>query len=217
MSALLVTLSRVNNAVYSPLDLPYTSLPVMSLPADSVSTMTALLPYIRSLCFAIAALVFLLRRAPKSPSGFHLLFIHRTREHHMNTATYDAHMHSSPSCPVCGKSFEAESTVAVLHCQHCFHPNCLSGWLDDRHDCPTCGDAVPEQLVWPIDSWAYAVPYWLRAVMCAHHQWLDVLFVAVSAVLLVLELALCVVGEGSVTALLLAGLTLRHSYNLHCQ
>lgn len=214
MSALLVTLYRLNDAVYTPLDLPFTSLPAMSLPADSVAVMTDLLPYVRLLCFLLAGLGFVLRQAPKQPTGFHLLFIHRTREHHMNTAHYDTRHHSDTTCTVCDKHFTADTTVAVLSCQHCFHPNCLSSWLDERRDCPTCGTAVPEQVVWPIDSWSYVVPFWLKSVICSHHRWLDGLFAAVSAVLLVLELVLCVVDEGSVTALLLEGLTLRHAYQL---
>ena len=192
----------------------YTSLPVMSLPDDNVAAITAVLPYVQLLCFLVAGLVFVLRKAPRAPTGFHLLFIHRTREHHMRPTKYDANSHADPACSVCDKAFTGESTVAVLPCQHCFHPDCLAGWLDERRHCPTCGEEVPEPIVWPIDSWAYAAPYWLRSVICLHHRWLDGLFVTVSAVLLLLELLLCVVGEGSVIALLLEAATVRHAYNL---
>ena len=212
MSTILLTLYRLNHAEHSLLDLPYSSLPAMSLPADSMATITDLLPYARLLCFLIAGLVFVLRRTPNHPTGLNLLFIHRTREHHMHSAAYDSHIHSDSTCLLCKKAFNSESSVTVLHREHCFHPNCLATWLDEYRGCPTCGVAVPEPLVWPIDSWTYAVPYWLRAVVCAHHSWLDALFVVMSAVLLLLELTLCVVGEGSVTALLLEALTLRNAY-----
>ena len=214
MSALLVALSQVNSAVLKPLDSPYTSLPVMSVPADTTATLEALLPYARLLCFLIAGLVLVLRKSPQQPDALHRLFIHRTREHHMATAAYDARTHSTPTCAVCEKPFTEQSSVATLHCQHCAHPACLSAWLDDSRACPTCGEAVAEQLVWPFDSWLYAVPFWLRDAVCAHHRWLDALFVAASAALLLLELALCVVGEGSATGLLLEALTLRHGYHL---
>ena len=43
MSTLLVTLYRLNDAVYTPIDLPYTS--IMSLPANDVALVELLLPY----------------------------------------------------------------------------------------------------------------------------------------------------------------------------
>ena len=157
----------------------------------------------------------MLRKAPKQPTPFHTLYIHRTREHHMNRVKYDADKDPNSACPVCQQPYKpAESTVAVLACGHCYHPTCLSSWLDEHRSCAECGAAVAEQLVWPIDSWSYAASYWLRSYVLSRQWWLDALFVLVSAALLLLELLLCVVGEGSVTALLLEGLTLRHAYLL---
>eukprot|EP00656_Telonema_subtile_P048903 TRINITY_DN5957_c0_g1_i1.p1 TRINITY_DN5957_c0_g1~~TRINITY_DN5957_c0_g1_i1.p1 ORF type:complete len:296 (-),score=30.98 TRINITY_DN5957_c0_g1_i1:192-1079(-) len=43
------------------------------------------------------------------------------------------------SCAVCLSEFAAEeSDVLAMPCEHLFHKNCLTPWLERRHTCPVC-------------------------------------------------------------------------------
>lgn len=36
----------------------------------------------------------------------------------------------SKQCPVCLKQFEPENSVKALPCDHCFHKECITPWLE---------------------------------------------------------------------------------------
>ncbi|KAK9013291.1 hypothetical protein V6N11_041305 [Hibiscus sabdariffa] len=53
----------------------------------------------------------------------------------------DLHSHEPPEydCPVCRCSFEPESEIDLLPCNHLFHKECLEKWLRYlRGTCPLC-------------------------------------------------------------------------------
>jgi len=50
---------------------------------------------------------------------------------------------SGEPCSVCHCSFNAGEKVTQLHCQHCFHPNCILPWLDTHNTCPICRAELP--------------------------------------------------------------------------
>ncbi|KAL9272552.1 E3 ubiquitin-protein ligase ATL31-like protein [Drosera capensis] len=42
-------------------------------------------------------------------------------------------------CAVCLNEFEDEETLSLIpHCDHVFHPECISAWLDGHVTCPVC-------------------------------------------------------------------------------
>jgi hypothetical protein len=44
----------------------------------------------------------------------------------------------SDACSVCLAEFEQGERVRVLHCQHCFHADCIDQWLCRHRSCPLC-------------------------------------------------------------------------------
>lgn len=55
------------------------------------------------------------------------------------------------SCSICQECFRGEA--ARLPCRHCFHPECVSKWLEKSRTCPLCRFQLPtdpacDQLFW---------------------------------------------------------------------
>ncbi len=43
-------------------------------------------------------------------------------------------------CSICFTDFDAGEMVAVLSCDHVYHPTCVQSWLTSgRNTCPLCG------------------------------------------------------------------------------
>eukprot|EP00163_Fabomonas_tropica_P004752 TRINITY_DN1419_c0_g3_i1.p1 TRINITY_DN1419_c0_g3~~TRINITY_DN1419_c0_g3_i1.p1 ORF type:complete len:378 (+),score=68.30 TRINITY_DN1419_c0_g3_i1:204-1337(+) len=51
----------------------------------------------------------------------------------------------APECHVCMDAFTAEDKVFTLPCEHTFHTSCLSPWLKDHSNCPSCRYQLPWQ------------------------------------------------------------------------
>jgi hypothetical protein len=47
-------------------------------------------------------------------------------------------MDTSERCCICISSFGLDETVEVLPCNHAFHEQCLTSWLNLRDSCPVC-------------------------------------------------------------------------------
>ena len=41
-------------------------------------------------------------------------------------------------CSICLAEMEAEESCKELRCFHCFHADCLDGWLRIENTCPLC-------------------------------------------------------------------------------
>lgn len=41
-------------------------------------------------------------------------------------------------CSICFEIFQFEESVTQLHCEHLFHKNCITQWLELSHTCPVC-------------------------------------------------------------------------------
>jgi len=48
-------------------------------------------------------------------------------------------------CPVCLETFEEGMTVVETPCNHKFHNNCISRWLQSHSTCPVCRASLTEQ------------------------------------------------------------------------
>jgi len=47
-------------------------------------------------------------------------------------------------CAVCRIEFEEVDEVVLLPCRHCYHPECISQWLQQKKVCPQCNKDVVE-------------------------------------------------------------------------
>jgi len=47
------------------------------------------------------------------------------------------------SCCVCRDEFELGAQGLLMPCQHLFHPQCLTPWLQQHNSCPTCRYELP--------------------------------------------------------------------------
>ena len=41
-------------------------------------------------------------------------------------------------CSICFEAFQFEESVTHLHCEHIFHKNCITEWLERSDTCPVC-------------------------------------------------------------------------------
>lgn len=46
------------------------------------------------------------------------------------------------SCVICLGEYEVGDKVQNLHCLHKFHQKCISRWIREKHECPTCRTAT---------------------------------------------------------------------------
>ena len=42
------------------------------------------------------------------------------------------------SCPICYVDYENNQQIKKLNCNHAYHENCLSIWLEKKKECPVC-------------------------------------------------------------------------------
>lgn len=45
---------------------------------------------------------------------------------------------SNGECPVCQDKFKLKQEIAIGHCSHYFHQECLGSWLSTNSSCPIC-------------------------------------------------------------------------------
>lgn len=50
-------------------------------------------------------------------------------------------------CPVCLDRFSSGQSVMCLPCEHRFHRDCLTPWLERHSQCPVCRANIPDQLL----------------------------------------------------------------------
>ena len=49
---------------------------------------------------------------------------------------------SSDSCVICLTEFDPHDETVLLPCNHIYHCTCLSHWIADHNDCPTCRNPI---------------------------------------------------------------------------
>lgn len=55
------------------------------------------------------------------------------------------------TCPICLSEYRPKDTLRTIpHCQHCFHADCIDGWLRLNATCPICRKS-PQQTSTPAD------------------------------------------------------------------
>ena len=47
------------------------------------------------------------------------------------------------TCPICLDNFEQNTNLAQLCCNHVFHKECISTWLNYKLNCPLCNIELP--------------------------------------------------------------------------
>ena len=45
-------------------------------------------------------------------------------------------------CGICMDSFNENEKIKKLHCDHIFHIDCMSQWLQTKKTCPFCDQAI---------------------------------------------------------------------------
>eukprot|EP00245_Coleochaete_scutata_P007310 TRINITY_DN22511_c0_g1_i1.p1 TRINITY_DN22511_c0_g1~~TRINITY_DN22511_c0_g1_i1.p1 ORF type:complete len:421 (-),score=93.27 TRINITY_DN22511_c0_g1_i1:465-1727(-) len=50
---------------------------------------------------------------------------------------------TAPRCPICMEDLAEGQVLQRMPCRHCFHPDCLLGWLKDNNSCPLCLFEMP--------------------------------------------------------------------------
>ena len=45
-------------------------------------------------------------------------------------------------CIICQYEFKYNEKLIVLPCKHCFHPECITQWLENQKTCPYCKTEV---------------------------------------------------------------------------
>ena len=48
-------------------------------------------------------------------------------------------------CMVCCEEYEEKEIVVELRCGHCYHEECIGGWLKEENVCPLCKKCVLEE------------------------------------------------------------------------
>ena len=46
------------------------------------------------------------------------------------------------SCPICYVDYEPSENIKKLSCNHGYHINCLSVWLEKKSECPVCKEQI---------------------------------------------------------------------------
>lgn len=54
-----------------------------------------------------------------------------------------AHVDEKLECSICKCDFEVDEKVSQMPCEHLFHPQCITTWLEQRNTCPICRHALP--------------------------------------------------------------------------
>lgn len=54
-------------------------------------------------------------------------------------------------CSICRDGFAEGQSVLKLDCRHCYHADCLSGWLQRSHTCPLCRQSILQTTRSPTD------------------------------------------------------------------
>ena len=55
-------------------------------------------------------------------------------------------------CPICLVELEVGTRVVNLECQHVFHVDCISAWVNRKAQCPACRFDLPTMLTSPTPS-----------------------------------------------------------------
>mmetsp|Transcript_69891 Transcript_69891/g.198065 ORF Transcript_69891/g.198065 Transcript_69891/m.198065 type:complete len:286 (-) Transcript_69891:223-1080(-) len=95
-------------------------------------------------CFLTVVLCLVRRglvRLPRSPTAAPEDLIERLATVPFDAGRFvdDGAPGSHPAaCPVCLEAFSAERSISGTPCGHCFHTDCLGGWLRVARTCPLC-------------------------------------------------------------------------------
>jgi len=46
------------------------------------------------------------------------------------------------TCSICLDEFQLETNLIILTCKHVFHEECITAWLKQHGNCPTCRNSV---------------------------------------------------------------------------
>jgi hypothetical protein len=102
-------------------------------------------------------------RSAAPGEGFHPP--HKPREAGMSKAAIDAikretygskkaaeSSREQEDCPVCLEKFLVGQGLLALPCNHKFHPNCLTPWLEGHEQCPYCRARISEGPSTPVQQ-----------------------------------------------------------------
>ncbi len=48
-----------------------------------------------------------------------------------------------PECVICMSAIESSDVYMLAPCDHVFHEMCLTQWMEQKMECPTCRGALP--------------------------------------------------------------------------
>lgn len=60
----------------------------------------------------------------------------------IKTITYDIDNTNFYQCGICMDSFSDNEKIKILHCEHIFHIDCMSQWLQSNKKCPFCDQNI---------------------------------------------------------------------------
>ena len=60
----------------------------------------------------------------------------------IETIEYDLDKATFFQCGICMDSFHETEKVKMLPCEHIFHIDCMSQWLQTKKNCPFCDQAI---------------------------------------------------------------------------
>jgi len=55
---------------------------------------------------------------------------------------FTRYKYSDDKCIICQYEFKNYEEIIALKCKHCFHPDCINQWLEDKKVCPYCKSEI---------------------------------------------------------------------------
>ena len=78
------------------------------------------------------------RRFYPNGSNEHVTQLLPTKVVETNEIIYSPDIHDSPECSICLEPYNVGETLTQLNCNHIYHLQCISDWLQRKPNCPLC-------------------------------------------------------------------------------